>query len=132
MPSLAAAPVSDGSMKPSIAAGLLVLGLLAGACARPPPQEPEAETGQSFAEALTLICDVDRRAGIADDADPLERIQQREEWLSDQVKNPDAIYFRTLLKVQGPVEKAAALEEEARKLGILRCALAETVREEGV
>jgi hypothetical protein len=113
----------------------VVLGLIGWgffACARPPPAEPEPTGGQSYCEALELICDVDHRAGLASEDDPLERTQRREEFLSDNVKNPDAIYFRTLLKVQGPAEKAAALRREAKKAGLARCHYAERVDDEGL
>lgn len=108
-----------------------LLSALISSCARPPPQEPEVVTGQSYCEALELMCEVDRRAGLEHESDPLERSQRREDFLSDHVKNPDAIYFRTLLKVQGPAEKAAALREQAKKAGIAACPFAESVGDDG-
>jgi hypothetical protein len=99
-------------------------------CARPPPEEPEPYAGQSFCEALELMCEVDQRAGLSAEPDPIEKTQKREDYLSEHVKNPDAIYFRTLLKVQANPEKAAALRKEARDAGLGRCALAETVARE--
>ncbi len=99
-------------------------------CARQPPNEPEQYTGQSFCDALELMCDVDQRAGLAGEADPIEKSQKREDYLSDHVKNPDAIYFRTLLKVQANTEKAAALREQAKRAGLGKCAFAETVATE--
>lgn len=111
---------------------LCVLGLaLSGfACARPaPPQEPEYQ-GQSYREALDSICRVDQLAGLAGEGDPLEKSQKREDWLSESVKNPDAIYFRTMLKVQSAGEKSAALRAEAKKAGLGRCPLAEAIDQE--
>ena len=107
-----------------------VVGALVFGCARPPPDEPEPFVGQSYCEALELICDVDQRAGLGAEADPIEKGQKREDYLGDHVKNPDAIYFRTLLKVKANTDKAAALREQAKQAGIERCAFAETVASE--
>lgn len=104
--------------------------VLSAGCARPPPAEPEPQTGQSYCEALELMCEVDQRAGLQGESDPLERSQKREDWLSDHVKNPDAIYFRTLLKVKATPEKASALRAEAKKAGLAGCALAEAISDE--
>jgi hypothetical protein len=114
-------------MKMLCLSGILLCGF---ACARPaPPEEPEYK-GQSYREALDTICRVDSLAGLADEADPLERSQKREDWLSERVKNPDAIYFRTMLKVQSAAEKSASLRDEAKKAGLGHCPLAETIDDE--
>jgi hypothetical protein len=109
--------------------GSVGLVLCSFACARPPPKEPEYQ-GQSYREAVLLICKVDELAGLVAADDPLEKSQKREDWLNEQVKNPDAIYFRTLLKVESADEKAAALRDEAKKAGLEGCPLAETIAEE--
>jgi hypothetical protein len=108
---------------------LALLGfLLSGfACARPPaPEEPEYR-GQSYREALDTICKVDQLAGLDAEGDPLEKSQKREDWLSERVKNPDAIYLRTMLKVKSAGEKSASLRDEAKKAGLASCPLAETI-----
>lgn len=108
---------------------IAVVSLLVG-CARPPPEEPEPYAGQSFCEAMELMCEVDRRAGLTAEPDPIEKTQKREDYLTEHVKNPDAIYFRTLLKVKANHEKATALRAEAREAGIASCPLADTVARE--
>jgi hypothetical protein len=100
------------------------------ACARPPPCEPEPDTGQSFVEALRVMCNVDQLANLTAEEDPLEKSRQREDFLSDNVKNPDGIYFRTLLKVKGPDEKAAALRVQAGEAGLATCPFADSVADE--
>jgi hypothetical protein len=95
------------------------------------PQEPE-QTGQSMAEAMHLICEVDRLAKLTDSEDPLELGQQRQEWLNERIKNPDAIYFRTVLRVQGPDEQAKQLREQASQVGVHSCPLADRVARDGM
>src|SRR5688572_28945501 len=109
----------------------LLLGLCmpALACARPAPQTPEYQ-GQSYREALRKICKVDELAVLGTEADPLEKSQMREDWLTEQVENLDAIYFRTLLKVQSAEEKSAALRAEAKKSGLDGCPLTDTIAED--
>jgi hypothetical protein len=104
----------------------LALGTAVLACARPAPEQPEYQ-GQSYREALRKICKVDELAGLASEEDPLEKSQKREDWLSEQVENPDAIYFRTMLKVQSAEEKSAALRAEAKKSGLDGCPLADAI-----
>ena len=99
-------------------------------CARPPPPEEPEYQGQSYREAIDTICRVDQLAGLAAEGDPLDRSQKREDWLTERVKNPDAIYFRTMLKVQSAGEKSAALRDEAKKAGIVSCPLAEAIDQE--
>ena len=101
------------------------------ACARPEPEEPEYR-GQSYREALATMCDADRLARLENEADPLEKGQKREDWLNERIENPEAIYFRTLLKVQGPAEKSASLRSEAKASGLPTCRLAETIATEGL
>lgn len=119
----------DGWLK---CAGWICLAL--GACgprlASSTPQ-PESPPEQAFSEALRTMCEVDERAKVAEDADPVERAGQRNDYLSDHVKNPDAIEFRTLLFVRSPAEQAKALRERARAEGVTRCALADSLEKEG-
>jgi len=102
------------------------LGLWVLACARPAPKEPEYR-GQSYGEALRLMCKVDELAGLAQEEDPLEKSQKREDWLNERIENPDAIYFRTLLKVKSAGEKSSELRAEAKKSGLNACPLADTI-----
>ena len=109
---------------------MLGLVLCCHGCARPPPPEQPEYRGQSYREALDTICKVDQLAGLDDEADPLEKSQKREDWLSERVKNPDAIYFRTMLKVQSASDKSAALRAEAKQAGLGPCPLAEAIEQE--
>jgi hypothetical protein len=95
-------------------------------CTQPAPKEPEYR-GQSYREALRVMCKVDELAGLARTVDPLEKSQAREDWLNERIENPDAIYFRTLLKVKSAEEKSAELHAEAKKAGLDTCPLADTI-----
>jgi hypothetical protein len=110
-------------------AGPLLIGfLLPSSCGprAPAAQEPEYR-GQSHAAAMSLICDVDRLAGLSAELDPIEIGQRRHDWLSERVKNPDAIYFRVVMRTKSGPEQAAMLRNEARVAGLRRCPLADSV-----
>jgi hypothetical protein len=111
---------------------VLAAAALAGGCVynAPPPEEP-ASTGQSYLDALQSICDVDRLASISPDDDPLSAGAKRNAWIQQHVENPDAIYLRTMLSVKGAGEQATALREEAKGVGLARCALADEIEKSG-
>jgi hypothetical protein len=108
------------------------LALVGLACGRPAARAPEPEPAQSYREALVLICEADRHVRPEAGADPLELAQAREDFLRGEIDNPDAIYFRTLLTVKSGPERAAALREEADKVGLTRCELAHTFESGGL
>lgn len=109
--------------------GPLLLSLAGcGVAAQPPPEAPAANQ-QSFAEAVKMLCDVDALAGLSADEDLLAVGQKRSEWLAEKIENPDGIYLKTMLSVKGAEDQAAAMREEARKVGLPRCALAESIDE---
>jgi hypothetical protein len=101
----------------------------AGCLATPEPKEPEP-TGQTYAEALRVMCDVDKIGAIASD-DPFEAGRLRTEAMKANVDNGDAIYLRTMLSVKGPAEQAAELRAEAKEAGIASCALADELETSG-
>ena len=108
-----------------------VVVLLLPACTRPEPAAPAVQ-GQTYAQAVAIVCDVDRLAGItAAEADPLALGQQRTEYVNAHVENPDGIYLRTMLSVKGAAEQATMLRAEAKKAGMSRCALADALAAEG-
>ncbi|MCC6557800.1 MAG: hypothetical protein IT372_33040 [Polyangiaceae bacterium] len=109
-------------------APILVLPLAGCAAAAPPPTPPPRET-QTFAEAVKMLCDVDTLAGLSPDEDPIAIGQRRTEWLADRIENPDGIYFKTILSVKGAEDQAAAMRDEARKMGLPRCALADSIEQ---
>lgn len=103
----------------------LCLGL--GACAASQSSSEEPSTGQSYAQALGMMCDVDRLAGV-DGSDPLEASSARENYLLANVENPDGIYFLTIFRSKGGNEQAKLLADEARRQGLPRCALADQLK----
>ena len=118
-----------GPARFTLNAGCLLIGaVLASGCG---PRSQRAEepgyAGQSHATAMTLICDVDRLAGLSAELDPIEIGQRRHDWLSERVKNPDAIYFRVVMRTKSGAEQAAMLRNEARVAGLPSCPLADSV-----
>lgn len=97
-------------------------GLFAGCAAAPPPPVPE---GQSYKEAIDIICHVDELAGIDPAGDPLSLGSARTSYVNEHVENPEGIYFRTLISVKGAKDQAEAIREEASGQGLTKCPLAE-------
>jgi hypothetical protein len=94
-----------------------------------PAKPPEPKPEQSYEEAIALMCDVDRRAGLDPASDPIDVGQKRSDWLADHVKNPDAIYLRTMLSVQSERQQGQALRAEAKGCGVGSCALADSLEQ---
>ncbi len=105
----------------------LVAAVLLGCGGAPPPAEAPASEGQTLLLAVSLMCRADTLSGAAREADPLDRSQKRDEWLGANIKNPDAIYFRTIARVRAPVEHAQLLREQACELGIDSCPEADRI-----
>lgn len=95
-----------------------------------PVKSPEY-AGQSYPEAVRVLCDVDRLAGINAEDDPLAAGRQRTEFIQSHVENPDGIYFRTMISVKGASEQAADLRAEAKEAGLSGCALADDLEKNG-
>ncbi len=110
---------------------LAVAGTLA-ACASGPCPEPESpdSSGQSYSQAIALMCNVDQRAGIDAETDLFDRAGRRSEFINDNVKNPDAIEYRTYFSVKPPSDQASSLREEAKRAGIDKCQLADSLTRE--
>lgn len=96
--------------------------LVSGCAETPPPAAPES--GQTYAQAIELMCNVDAHAGLSD-ADPLELSQKRDEWIAENIKHPDAIELRTLLTVRSFPERAKVLRTEAKEQHLKICPLAD-------
>ena len=112
----------------ALASLLLVLSLPA--CAsRPEPQAPPSG-GQTFPEAVAMMCDVDKLAGLSAEADPLGIGQSRTDWITQHVDNPDAIELRTLLSVKGATEQSGMLRDKAKQVGQKSCTLADSLEKE--
>lgn len=102
------------------------------ACASPPcPPEAPNSSGQSYQQAIALMCDVDRRAKIGDEVDPIDRAGRRSDYITENVKNPDGIEYRTYFSVKPAIDQARSLEEEAKSVGIRSCALVSSLKKEG-
>ena len=114
-------------------AGLVLLIVFAAGCgpssAEPAPCRPP---DQSYHAALELWCQVDERAGLGTLEDPIEKSQRRSDWLTDHVKNPDAIYLKTMLSVKTQTDQAKELRAEAKGAGVAACPLADTLERGGL
>lgn len=111
------------------AARAVLLGLWALGCAAQQAKEKPVEVGQSFEDAMRLVCNVDQHVQVAD-ANLLEREQLRSDFLQDHVKNPDVIYHRTLWRVQATKERAKTIRELAGQCSLAQCAYADTLESE--
>ena len=109
------------------AIALTQLALLPLGCAANQPATQPAEPGQSYVEALELICHVDERAGIDPLADPIGVDTARWDYIKAEVRNPDAIYFRTLLEVKATDEQAELLAAEADRKQLDGCPLVDAL-----
>lgn len=109
----------------------IALVLLVAACAPSrPPAEPQ-ETGQTFVQAMTIMCNVDRIASIDPNDDPIGAEQKRADYVRDTVTNGDAVYLRTMWSVEAAAERAKDMREKAAQVGIRRCPLADSLEHDG-
>ena len=97
--------------------------LLLTACSAQPAQQPTTD-GQSYTQAIDTICRVDELAKLDPEQDVLGVDTQRFEYLGDHVDNPDGIFFRTVLSVKPPQERATMLLHEADVAKVEHCPLA--------
>lgn len=107
--------------------GLLTLFALY-ACAPAPSKEPEA--GTSFREGLSRLCDVDRRAGLDPDADPISIESARYDWALGHVENPDIIELVTLMRVKTDTQRVEMLRTASTEAALTDCALADAIERE--
>jgi hypothetical protein len=109
----------------------IVAALCAAGCASSTPsaQAEGAPAGQSFPEAMRIMCNVDELAGLSAEEDPFSLGQKRTEWISAHVDNPDAIELRTLASVKGADEQAKMLRAKAMEAGFPRCPLADALEQ---
>lgn len=109
--------------------GSVVCVALALGCSQKKAEEPKNDNGQSFEEAMRLVCYVDDHIQ-ANDADPLELDQARSDFLQDRVKNPDAIYERTLWRTKSNSERAKTIRSLAKKAKVEGCPYADSLEDE--
>jgi hypothetical protein len=106
---------------------LLPAALITVACgATNPKPAPPPLVDQTYAQGLQLLCEVDSRAAISAEADPLTIEQLRQDFWERELHSPDGIYLRTILRVKEPSQAAALLRREAQAQGICSCPLADT------
>jgi hypothetical protein len=97
------------------------------ACANSAP--PKAAPGeQTYAEAIALICNVDREAHIQPDDNILQIDERRTDHLQARIKNPDAIYFYTIFRTQPPDQQSASLLKESQAQNQPTCPLAQHLK----
>lgn len=126
------APASTGRPVVARRAGLLAsigLALVAGcgndAARTPAPaQAPASDLYRSDIESL---CDVLVRSG-AEQMAPNDRTLTTAQWLAANLKTEDARKYLVSIQPLVGEPKAAALESEAKRTGLTRCALAEEWR----
>jgi hypothetical protein len=98
-------------------------GILGMACtAQQRPDTPPVE-GQTYAEAIQLLCEVDERVGTPEGTSELELSQLREDYIVENTKHPDAIFFTTVWRTKPPREQAMLLKREALAQKITNCKL---------
>jgi hypothetical protein len=103
--------------------------LAAAGCNAPPPAAPPQPVGQTFPQAVSMMCDVDRLAGLAPEEDPIGAGTQRTAWIQTHVENPDAIELRTYMSVKGAAEQAEMLRCNAKEVGLKSCRLADSLEQ---
>lgn len=106
---------------------LLLWLLVAGACARTSATAETPEEGTSFREGLLRLCEVDRRAGLDADLDPVTIEGARYDWALSNVENPDVIEMVTLMRVRSPAERVQMLRAGSSQANLETCPLADTL-----
>ncbi len=94
------------------------------------PEEPakSPHQGQSFAEAMELLCNVDARLGVSAEDNPISIDMERHDWFMTHVKNPDGIELVTLLRVKTDSQRVTMLRNAAHRAALTRCALASALQ----
>lgn len=102
--------------------------VLLAACSAEPARAPES--GTSFAEGLRRLCEVDQRAGLDPDTDPVTIEGERYDWALSNVENPDVIEMVTLMRVKSVPERVQMLRAGSSQAALPGCALADTLESE--
>ncbi len=120
-------PKERGGARVSGLVRALVCLLFSIACAPDTPAASVPHEEQSYAQAVRMICEVDRYVEVDPD-DVLGVSAAREQYLIDHVKNGDGIYFLTLFRIEGPREQARMLAQEAAETKLPSCPLVAALR----
>jgi hypothetical protein len=110
---------------------LLLLLALTACNAAPEAKAPESQ-GQTFPQAVEMMCNVDRLAGLDSAAEPLEIGQKRSAWINEHVDNPDAIELRTRMSVKPASEQAEMLREKSTSCSLGACPFADALEKDGM
>ncbi len=108
----------------------LVVSFVAACGPHSPKTSAEPESGQTFEQALGLMCQVDQMAGLDADDDPIGVEGARVDWIHQNVDNGDAIELFTLMRVKSHTEQAEMMRRHTQKANIAECALADTLTEQ--
>src|SRR5688572_16770255 len=95
------------------------------ACAQEPAESPEPPPG--FAEGMRRLCEVDQRAGLDPESDPVTIEGERYDWALAHVEHPDVIELVTLMRVRSDAERVAMLRTSAKDARLRTCPLADTL-----
>lgn len=104
----------------------LCAGLLGFACATTTEaQEPVSRV--PYDQAMRRLCEVDERAGLDPDADPVTIDGARYDWALANVEHPDVIELVTLMRVKSDAERVEMLRSSAQRAELRQCALADAL-----
>ena len=102
-------------------------GFLGLACAsQRRPAAPLGE-GQTYADAIKLICEVDKHLVAPEGTSEIEMGQLRQDYIVENTKNPDAIFFITIWRTKPPAEQVNLLTQEAVEQKLPECPLAKSI-----
>ena len=105
--------------------------LLLAACQSDEKAAKQAETvargDKAYAEDIQKLCDSMALSG-ADKMEKLERVGPHSKWLGENLKTREAQQFLVSTQPLKGEAKAAALEAEAKRVGLPGCALAAEFR----
>lgn len=97
-----------------------------GEAGSPPPADQPAVT-DAYRADIAALCDVVHRSGADQVSDP-ERPQVTAMWLSQNITTEDAHKFLARIQPLEGEPKARALDDEAHRVGLPGCALADEWR----
>jgi hypothetical protein len=96
-------------------------------CSQEPARTPRSEP--AFTEGMRRLCEVDQRAGLDPDMDPITIESERYDWALAHVEHPDVIELLTLMRVRSDAERVEMLNTAAVDAGLRACPLADTLRD---
>lgn len=97
------------------------------ACSQEPARAPRSEP--SFTEGMRRLCEVDQRAVLDAELDPITIESERYDWALAHVEHPDVIELLTLMRVRSDAERVEMLDTAAVDAGLSACPLADTLRQ---